>query len=221
MIVEGYSGTNPVAGSIPTDPTFNTLKIGDTGLGDYLDVEADGTFVNKGEGRTWDDIVSSLIGRRLSTNQGTLSYNYEENSITAQPSGDISNPNDRVIFNYQYPHSGIENGTVNMHVHWEQTDTTERQFTIQYRVQGNGQEKTTAWQTKVVSSLTNNKFPYVSGTLNQITLIDNISVAGKGISAPLQFRFTRSDSNIGGIEITFVDGHVQRDMNGSREEFVK
>lgn len=198
------------------------LKVGDIASGDYTEIENDGTSQAKGDATCWDDLRGSLIGRRLSSTPGTLDYDWEENSIVMSPNGDISSADDRAVFNYQYPHAAVEDGVMNLHVHWTQPNATVRTFTVQYRIQKNGAEKVTAWTTvNTDSGGVNDAFPYVSGSLNQITRIVDIDMTNAGISATVQFRFTRSDSNAGDIEATFVDAHVELDMLGSRSEFVK
>lgn len=204
----------------PISPsTFETFEAG-TGS-DLFKVEDDGTWINEGDSTTWDDVVNSLIGRRLYSNVGSIDYDYNENAILFSDDGDISDINDRVVFNLQYPHSAKENGTMNLHIHWTQENATDIEFTVQYRIQSNGNAKTTTWTTATSNSNTNNVFTYTSGILNQITKLVDIDMTGAGISATVQFRFTRSDNNGGVVMGTFVDAHVERDMNGSRGEFIK
>jgi len=196
-------------------------KTGDIVDGNYLEIEPDGTDVRHGDATVWDDVVNSLVGRRLYSNTGRIDYDYEENAIKMQNNGDINNRNDRVIFDLQYPHSAVENGRMNLHVHWFQVNSNKIEFTVQYRIQKNGHPKTTAWTEVVSNSDDNSVFPYVSGTFNQITELASVDMTGAGISATVQFRFTRSDSTSGDILATFVDAHVERDMIGSREQYVK
>ena len=198
-----------------------SLKIGSTESGDYLEVEPDGTLVNRGDSTTWDDIVGSLISSRLYSVVGKLDYNFANNSITMQSGGSIGDVNDRLIFSFQYPHAAKVNGTMNLHIHWEQYDDLEREFTIEYRIQNNGSAKTEAWTQVIVTSPPNDLVPYVSGTINQITKLVDVDMTGASISATVQFRLARTDTSLGDIEATFIDAHVERDMNGSREEYVK
>jgi len=195
------------------------IKIGT--VANYFEVEADGTWVNRGDSTTWDDLVTSLIGLRLHSVAGKVDYNYDENGITFNPGGVIGTANDRVIFNMQYPHACVVDGEVRLHIHWEQPDATEREFTVQYRIQDNGSAKETSWATVVRNSSDDSAFTYVSGTLNQITKLCEIDMTGLGISSTIQFRLARTDSETGDILGTFVDAHVERDTHGSRQEYVK
>lgn len=169
----------------------------------------------------WDDLVGSLIARRLESTQGTLNYNYAENSITMQSGGGIGDTRDRLIFNLQKPHAMCDNCGMHLHIHWEQVNSNKIEFTLQYRVQANGTTKTTAWTTVTANSDDNSKFTYTSGTLNQITEIAIIDCTGTGISATVEFRLARTDLTTGNIEATFVDAHVARDQLGSRLEYQK
>lgn len=185
-------------------------------------VEVDGTMKWEGNATIWDDTPNALIGKNLASIVGTLDYNYDEACITAQPGGDITNSADRVILSFQTSHSAKNEGAHKLHVHWEQPDSTERAFTYQYRVQGNGMAKETTWSSPVtVTSTVGNAFAYTSGTLNQITVLGDIPTTGKGLSAIVQVRLTRSDSNSGNICITSVDSHYEKDTVGSRQEYVK
>lgn len=170
----------------------------------------------------WDDLSTSLIGRRLFSNQGTVDYNYDENSIEFSPNGDINDNNDCVIWNLQKPHGAKADSTLNMHFHYEQTDNVDRTFNLRYRIQENGSLKTTAWQDVIVSTNINNVFPYTSGTLNQICRLADINWANVEISSTIQLRMTRTDAVAGTINVTFVDGHVAYDQDrGSRQEYIK
>ena len=188
---------------------------------DYLEVATDGTLTLHGESTVWDDITSSLIGRQLSSTAGKLDYDWEENAIVFNSAGDIAVVNDRLVWSFQYPHAAKTNGEVQLHVHWEQTDTVAREFTLQYRIQNNGAIKNTTWTTVVVDTNANNAFTYTSGTLNQITALKNIDMTGASLSATMQFRLARTDAVAGDIRSTFVDAHVERDTLGSDDPFVK
>lgn len=202
------------------DSVFDTVRVGDS-PSDYFEVESDGTFVLRGSATVWDDLVGSLIARRLTSTAGGLHYEYAESAIVMDAGGSISDQNDRLIFNLQYPHACVVDGGMHLHIHWEQTDAIDREFTVQYRVQTNGTDKVTTWQTVVVGTNANNAFTYTSGTFNQITELAIVDLTGAGISATVQFRLARTDSVGGDILATFVDAHVLRDTMGSRSEYVK
>lgn len=197
-------------------------RIGSIATGNYFEVEPDGTDVRHGDATMWDDLVGSLIGRKLSSVSGKVDYNWSENAIKFQPSGNIATANDRVIFNYQYPHAAKENGNMRLHIHWEQVNANKIEFTVQYRIQSNNASKTTSWTTVTANSSDDSVFTYPgSGTLNQITELCSVDMTGAGISATVQFRLVRDDSTVGDILGTFIDAHIERDMIGSRTEYSK
>jgi len=202
------------AGKIPI------AKIG--GVDDHLEIESDGSYFLRGNSTMWDDLVGSLVARRLESTSGRLQYNYSENSIVMQDNGSISSNTDRLIFNHQKPHGAKTASSFHLHIHWEQTEVAAIEFTLQYRIQENGAAKETTWTEVVVSSGDGNKFPYTSGTLNQITELIELDWSGAGISATVQFRLARTDDvGLNDIDATFVDGHVERDNIGSRQEYIK
>ncbi len=209
-------GGIPLAKKIEPD-----LKTGDVVGGDYFEIEDDGTDVRHGDATVWDDLVGSLIGRRLSSVAGKVDYNWDENSITMQPGGAITTRNDLLIFNYQYPHACRASGHMKLHAHWEQPNSNKVVWTVRYRIQSNGAAKTTDWTEVEANSEDNSIYTYESGTLNQITELADVDLTGAGISATVQFRLARTDSTATDIEATFIDAHVERDMLGSRAEYAK
>lgn len=170
----------------------------------------------------WDDLTNSLIASRLDSVVGGLQYNYDNNSITMNSAGDISNAQDRLVFNMQKPHAMSDFETMNLHIHWEQVNTNQVEFTVQYRVQSNNSAKTTVWTTATANSTDDSAFTYPgSGTFNQITRLVNIDLSSYSISSTVQVRLARTDSTTGDIEAVFVDAHVPYDQLGSRQEYVK
>ena len=187
----------------------------------YTGFDEDGTMQAYGDATCWDDIVGSLVASQLNSVAGKLDYNWAENSITMNPSGDPANQADRLIFNFQVPHAA-KLSEMRLHIHWEQTNTTVRTFRVDYRLQNNGAAKTTAWTTVIRSTGGSyDKFTYTSGTLNQITRLVEVDLSSAMLSTTVQFRLTRTDSNAGDVEATFVDAHVERDTLGSRTEYTK
>lgn len=198
---------------------IHTQKIGT--IDDYFEIEADGTIVNHGTSTTFDDISTSLIGARLHSAVGKVDFNYDESSVTFQPGGNITNENDRVLMNIQTSHSQKLDSMIYPHLHYKQSDTTTRIFTLQYRIQNNGSACESTWVTLTANSDTDLAFPYVSGDLCQIISFSEIDMTGYGISAIIQFRLTRTDNNSGDIEGNFFDCHFEKDTTGSRQQYIK
>ncbi len=148
---------------------------------------------------------------------------FDEGSLVFESGGSITKKDDCVWFNLQKMHKIKEDSALRMHLHFTQTDTTERVFTLKYRIQPNGGTKVTDWTTiTTTTNTTNNVFPYTSGSINQIVqFLDYIDWSSVGISSTVQFRLARTDSESGDVEVTFVDGHYEADAFGSNLEYLK
>jgi hypothetical protein len=186
---------------------------------------ANGTKPFHTESTVYEDKSYPLIGKKLTANQGTVDYDWDELSVIFSPGGDMTNVNDLVGMVSEMPHQSKEDGKIYPHIHWSQTTTNNVIFELDYRIQGNNLEKTTAW-TRMIANATDSAFTYTSGTLNQITKfkangVDYIDMTGYGISATVQFKMTRTDSTTGNVEAMFQDFHYEIDDLGSREEFEK
>lgn len=197
------------------------VKIGDISGGNYLQIEQDGTAQANNDATAWEDIQSSLIGKRLSSTSGKVDYNYDENTITFQPGGSMGTANDRVAWNIQMPHATKTDSTLRPHIHFEQVSSDKIEFSARYRIQVNGQAKTTAWTTITCDTDNNTLYTYVAGTLNQIVIFDAIDLTDAGLSAVVEFQMVRDDATADDIEVTFVDSHYERDTAGSRTEYSK
>ena len=221
------SENNAIKVSFDGDLELNTLKVGDVDSGDFQNIEADGTQQSIGDATVWDDLVGSLVARRLDSTLGKLNYNYDNNTITMQSGGNPAITADRLIFNFQYPHRALQSidGTTlayqHMHIHWEQTSTDQIEWQLDYRVQRNGEAKVTAWTSATSNSTNDSIFTYTSGTINQITNLAIVAVEHPSLSATIQYRLTRTDTTGSDIEAIFVDAHVLIDMDGSRTQWTK
>lgn len=175
-----------------------------------------------GEATQWDDLVGAVSGLKLTAVAGKATYSFSENVIVFNSGGDITNEADYVTWNIQKEHKVKENSVLKMHIHFEKEDTTVRTFKLWYRIQNNGGTKTTAW-TELLANTENpaEVFVYVSGIQNQITRFTDIDWSAVGISSTVQFRMTRSDIEAGDVNVSFIDGHVEIDSDGSNDEYVK
>lgn len=75
--------------------------------------------------------------------------------------------------------------------------------------------------TVIANSTDDSVFTYTSGILNQITKLATIDMTDASISSTVQFRLARTDVTVGDIDATFVDAHIEYDMNGSATEYSK
>ena len=169
----------------------------------------------------WDDIQSSLLGRRLYSTVGIVDYDYTENAIVFGDGGDITDLNDRIGWNVQFPHAAKLGTSIYPHLHFWQDRSDNVEFTLRYRVQSNNSAKVTSWTVLTADFNNNLAFSYSSGTLNQIISFGAISMSGATISSTIQFQLTRTDNLGGTVSVTFADIHVEMDSFGSRQEFIK
>lgn len=206
-----------------------TLKVGDVAGGDYAEVRADGTHRLNGDATAWKDMVGDLYGKRLASVIGKVDYDDDENSIVFQSGGDITKSDDRVCSNLQINHdfrvgSGI---TFKPHVHFFQEVVSgvvvPFVLTMQYRLQRNGQTKTTAWTTVTLTAGVDDVFDFTSevdGTYNQITRFPAI-VVDCNVSDTIQLQVARTDTETGDMLVYFMDMHGEVDSFGSDEEITK
>ena len=181
-------------------------------------------------GKMFDDVVGDLFSKKLYATTGKVDYNWDENAITFQSGGDISNKSDRIQWNVQLPHKTAigSKSYFKMHMHWWQ-ETVQGTFTLKYRIQKNGNEKTTSWTTLTVTTGTiSSQGTYdlydptsCTNTCNQITTFPEIDISSCDISDTLEFQLARTDSNTGDIDVYYVDAHIAIDSFGSTVEWEK
>lgn len=203
-------------------PEFAGLTIGTTE--NNSEIENDGTLKFNGTATTWDDVVGSLIGRRLSSVVGRVDYNWTENSITFSDGGTVTNDNDVVNINQQYPHSARlgTGATIDPHIHWWQPDDTAYEFTLQYRIQNNNELKVETWVTITATAGVDDIYTYPgSGIFNNILAFPSIDISEITISSTIQFRLARTDNLGGTADVTFFDFHAETNTIGSREKYSK
>lgn len=192
--------------------------------GDRTVVEQDGSLKFEGAATVWEDLDGRLNGSSLYTAAGKADYSFTEVCVVLQPSGSLATAGDVVELAFQVKHAAKAGSPLKLHIHWEQTDATARQFSYTYRVQKQGAAKTADWATTVVVSTTTagvNAFTYTSGVLNQISSLGEITLTDVGISAIVQVKLTRTDAVVGDINVTYLDAHYEIDTVGSRQEYVK
>lgn len=217
--------------SLTSYPTYTpSLKIGDVGEGDYSEIKSDGTVRNYGDATAWKDMVGSLLGYRLYSNVGKVDYRYDENALRFSSGGVITNLSDCVVLNLQINHDMLIGSSVTFkpHLHYFQQVTsgavTPYVFTAYWRLQRNGYAKETSWNTIYANAGTSDDvFDFTSeadGLYNQLLRFDDITVECS-ISDTFQFRFTRTDSEAGTVDVYFADFHGQCDSQGSKDELVK
>ena len=215
---------------ISKHPIFLTSKTGDTLNGDYFEIEPDGTWINKGDGTAWDEVSQSFVGANIFTVAGRVDYNFTE--LTLDFATNARYPEEPVGIVIQSLHARKDNSDIRPHIHWMQNSDANPNILVQYRMYNNG-DVPPAWTLKALTP-SDNKFPFSSIGQQQITEF-NLS-AGHGASLGLSFTidvkiyrdsantsglFTGVDTYVGAWNAKYYDIHFEKDMNGSRQEFVK
>lgn len=203
----------------------DTRAIDDYLFGDVTnnaEFDTTGFLSFSGSATYYIDDTFEMHNYRLYSQVGSLSYNFVNSSITMSSGGDITSIDDILVFTSQMPHQTKLNSTAYLHVHFEQPSNADFTFDVQWRVQRNGQLKTTSWSaTTTVHVNTDSVFTYSSGTLIQITKLLDIDLTGLELSSLLQFKLTRSDSESGDLELLAVDIHYECDTLGSNTQYSK
>ena len=196
----------------------------------YTETRADGTQRLKGTATAWKDMVGDLFGRRLLSTSGKVDYDYDENLIVFSDGGSITNKNDRVGGNLEINHEfKVGNGIVfKPHIHWFQeiasgAIVTSFELTMRYRVQKNGDVKTTSWTDVTLTAGTDDIFDFTGeadGIYNQLTKFPDITT-DCSVSDTIQFQIARTDNLGNTMEVYFMDIHGEVDSFGSDEEIAK
>jgi len=142
-----------------------------------------------------------FIGASVSPPASSVAYDYNENCLSFEPGGDISQSTDRIIAHFiEYPQEGeIGNGLIPV-LRFKQTNANNSEFKIQYRIQPDGGGPlVTAW-TLLTADVTNDGvYTYVSGSIIQKIKFPTISLVGAGDYPTIDLRLARSDANVGNI----------------------
>jgi hypothetical protein len=201
-------------------------KFGDVAGGNYAEFEADGTLKFNGTATTFDDITFDAMNIKA-TGPG-ISVNTTELTVDFTSTADDA---DFLYVNVQLPHARKLTSKIYPHIHWNQAQNAVPNFAIEYRWQVNLEDKTTAWTPLKMNTPVD---AYVSGTKNQIcgTVAGITPPAGDKISDVIQFKIYRDTQNdlglsytadlyTGTVSVMQFDCHIEKDSNGSREEYVR
>jgi hypothetical protein len=214
----------------PKNPIFNTSKTGDVPGGDYLEVELDGTWVNHGEGTTWDEVSKSFVGNSLFSPAGRVDYNFTE--LTLDYATNARYPDEPVGVVNQILHARKTDSDIRPHIHWMQNSNNNPNILVEYRMY-NVNDVPPAWTLKALTA-SDNKFSFNGIGSQQITEFN--LPAGNGVGLGLSFTidvkiyrdsantsglFSGSDTYAGVWNAKYYDVHLEMDMRGSRLEFTK
>ncbi len=185
---------------------------------------ARGVMIMEGNARVWDDHTGDLTNSKLGANNTLIAQNTVEGGVDMSPNGDVDNEDKCITLIVQKKHAVAAASSAHFHAHWDQTSATDAiTFAMKYRIQGNGQEKTTDWSTVETFNPQDDSVFTFDGhtTLNQIMYMCEIDLSEVMISSNIEIKFARTDAVSGDIRVTFIDGHFQFDMLGSDNEYEK
>ena len=213
--------------SLPSNLTLSTLQVGDIDSGNYTEFQEDGSLVANGDATCFRDEMNELVKAAANNPGSRLVYNFPEASLVFKSN---ATEIDYAIMNIQINHDWKTGTNLEPHLHWWQSTVEIPNWVIQYRIQPNGSLKTTEW---TPLRWTNSVFDYTGGTLNQIISFGEIvPPTDPGVSMVLQVRLLRDTTNSLGlfdtvdpvlidVSATSFDIHIEVDMFGSRQRYIK
>lgn len=211
--------------------TFSSLRAGDVTEGNYSEFEKDGTLIAKGDATAWDEISQSFVGFNLFTVAGRVDYNYSE--LTLDYATNARYPEEPIGMVIQMLHARKAGSDISPHIHWIQNSDNCPNILVEYRWYNNGEAVPTVW-TKIALTDEDNVFPFVVPNTQQISKIVLPEGLGfnKTLSSTFDIKIYRDTANTSGLfagvdtyvglwSAKYFDIHMEIDMFGSRQEFVK
>jgi len=140
-----------------------------------------------------------FIGASIQPPGNKVIYDYDENCLSFEPGGDISQATDRIIAHFiLYPNSGQFANGIALILRFKQSSSDNTEFKIQYRIQPDGGGAVvTSWTTLTADVNTNGVYTYTSGTIIQHIKFPTIALAGVGNAPTIDMRLARSDAIAG------------------------
>lgn len=217
-------------GGAPEGTVLPFNKIGNVPDGSYTETENDGTVVAVGDAATWDEISQPFVGTNIFTVAGRVDYNYTE--LTLDFATNARYPEEPVGIVTQLIHSRRADSDIRPHIHWMQNSDANPNILVRYRW-CNTMDVSTAWELKALTAADNAQV-FTAVGMQQITSF-NLPAGhgvGKELSATFDCMIYRDSANTSGLfagvdtyaglwNAKYYDIHFEKDMNGSREEFVK
>lgn len=195
-----------------------TADFGNTTLGNYIEIEADGTVELHGDATTWTDLSAPLNTERQGA-AGKPDYDFTDLGLLFPQNDDT----EIAYLIVQMKHQKLLGSDIKLHVHYIQDEAAQPTFKIDYRWYNNDSAVPGAWTT--ISTADGNKgvFTWSSGSLLQIATFPAVSApASETISSNIDIKLYRDDNDVtGDVLAKYVDLHYQIDSLGSRQEYVK
>ena len=176
----------------------------------------------------FDDIKFPFFGRRIDTAAGHLDYDVTELGINFDDSSRY-NDEDQVAIIAQIQHNWKQGSDLRPHIHWVQNQNAVPNILMKYRITENG-GSVGSWNLVPING---SVFTYTSGTLMQISEFAHIDMSAiDSVSCIIDIKiyrdtantsgeFAGADSYTGDALLKEFDFHYEKDMNGSRHEYIK
>lgn len=203
-----------------------TFKHGDIALGNYSELEADGSLVAHGDATTWDDVYPASVTVGVGGTAPSFTAYNGGNLKAYEFTGGVTNK--QLQIGYQIYHSYKEGSSISPHIHITFTSGAADAgktiiFTLEYEWQN--VEATGAYST---ATLTGTHTIAANNTVyrNQIVSFTGTPIDGTGklISSTFMTLLTRdqaTDSFTDSCWLLSADIHIEKDMIGSRQVMVK
>jgi len=206
--------------------------IGNQANGNATRFETDGTMVAEGEATVYDEVSQSFVGANIFAVAGRVDYNFNE--LTVDFATNARYPDEPIGIVIQAMHSWKIGGKVRPHLHWIQNQDAIPNILVAYRVYNNGEDVPSSWTLKALTS-SDLAFAYPgSGSIQQIVSfnLDDSVFSSARLSFTFDCKIYRDTANASGLfagadpytgifSAKYYDIHFEKDMNGSRQEFVK
>ena len=219
-----------ISGGSLTEPEYDGIKVGDVSGGNYFEVEADGTDIRHGDATVWDEASQSFVGQNIFIVAGRVDYNFTE--LTLDFAANARYPEEPVGIVIQAMHARKTGSDIRPHIHWMQNSDANPNILAEYRMY-NTNDVPPAWTLKALTAA-DNVFSFGGVGAQQITEF-NLPAghgAGFGLSFTMDLKIYRDSANTSGLfagadtyvgawNAKYYDIHFEKDMDGSRQEFVK
>jgi len=219
------AGIEPEAGALLFDRNLNSHVLGNGTA--WVPV-----IVEPYSDTYWLDMLGPLSGVNLDSAATRYSLNRFNGAI--QFDSDARYTNEVVIMRVQIQHYWKLATNGRPHLHWKQQSANIPNWLLGWKLSNNGEADLieTDYTNFNFGVLQSHAFTYTSGVLNQISLFPDIDLSTANISSMLILALWRDTTNASTLfagadpsaldeMATDLDVHIEVDMPGSRQEYVK
>jgi hypothetical protein len=180
----------------------------------------------------WLDMLGPLSGQRIDLSSGRVDMNYFNGALGFQANARY--PEEVVMARVQIQHYWKVGTNGKPHLHWKQQSANIPNWLLGWKLSKNGEADLieTDYSNFNFGVLQSQEFTYTSGVLNQISNFPDIDLSTAGISDMLTLSLWRDTGNVSTLfagadpsaitELaTDLDIHIEVDMPGSRQEYIK